>query len=102
MALLLIELVESFAIAICYPRHAHRLLVSVDSLLSTLHPWHLHLTLSNLRICHFIADREAPRKPVYIQLPMTSYLYRRGQPSTLAIGALRYVAHVIYPLSACA
>ena len=66
MALLFIELVEPFAITICRPRRTHRLLVSVDSLLSTLHPWDLHLTLSNLCICHFIAAREAPCKPVYI------------------------------------
>ena len=35
MALLLIEFVESFAIAICHPQHAHRLRVSVHLLLHT-------------------------------------------------------------------
>ena len=35
MTLLLIELVDSFAIAICHPRRAHRLQVSVHSLLHT-------------------------------------------------------------------
>ena len=44
MALLFIELVEPFPIAICRPRCTHQLLVSVDSLHSTLHPWDLHLT----------------------------------------------------------
>ena len=39
MALLPIELVESFATAICHPQHAHRLRV----------PWHLHLTLTKLQ-----------------------------------------------------
>ena len=39
MALLPIELVESFVITIRYPRRAHRLGV----------PWHLHLTLAKLR-----------------------------------------------------
>jgi len=44
MALLIIELVESFAIR--HPQHTHRLRVSVDSLCSTSHPRHeLHLLL---------------------------------------------------------
>ena len=62
MALLLIELVESFAIAIRHPRRTHRLLVSVDMLLSTLHSWHLHLTLANLRKRLPFVILQAPEK----------------------------------------
>ena len=46
MALLLIELVESFAIAIRHLQRTHRLQLSVDSLLFTSHPWYLYFTLS--------------------------------------------------------
>jgi len=45
---MVLHLVESFAIL--HPRcTSSGLRVSVDSLLSTSHPWHQDLTLSNLR-----------------------------------------------------
>ena len=106
MALLFIELVEPFAIAICRPRRTHRLLVSIDSLLSTLHPWDLHLILSNLCICHFIAAREASRKPVYIAVLSIAndVILRRGQTLTVPIWHTSLCSayyFTVIPLSTC-
>ena len=49
MALLLVELVESFAIR--HPRHTYRLRLSVASLLFTSHSCHVHLTLTCVHNC---------------------------------------------------